>query len=464
VKPNRFLTITIKTTLKNISATPKLVWYGILALALIRGLIYASVVPPWQAPDEPAQFERARAALSAQDWVATSDNPPAWYDQLIRSLFAYDYYDYINGTRQAYEPQASINRYLVLYQEAYADWGGYGSRPAYYAIGWPILLASHSEVTLQLYLVRLNMVLMNVGILVFAYLIPKLIFPEDNFLPLGVPIIILFNPQHTHMLSTVNNGNLAELLAIAALYFLVRVVIQGLNGINIGGALFFSLAAMWAKATGYFLIFVIAGVTLICLWRFRTYWRWFIPLGLALTAVPIFLAPERLLVLAEMAWSHLRYGTLYLDPIVPIDLFRSYWAMPGWMILTLHPLWYRLLLISHGLALVGLLWLGLKKRHLLTSKPYQKRVQALLVLGLAMVTAVGILLTWNALTNVIVYRQGRSIYPAMAAVSLFTVLGWRQLFPARLRNHGLYLIAGLFFLFDFLVLFGHIIPLFYSRY
>ena len=33
----------------------------LVALALIRGLIYLSVFPPWQAPDEPAHFEVVRA-------------------------------------------------------------------------------------------------------------------------------------------------------------------------------------------------------------------------------------------------------------------------------------------------------------------------------------------------------------------------------------------------------------------
>ena len=39
----------------------------ILALAFARGIIYAAVAPPWQAPDEPGQFERARAALTAAE-------------------------------------------------------------------------------------------------------------------------------------------------------------------------------------------------------------------------------------------------------------------------------------------------------------------------------------------------------------------------------------------------------------
>ena len=106
---------------------PKSLLYLILALALIRGLIYASLVPPWQAPDEPAQFERAKAALSAADWVSTSNNGPAWYGELARSLFTFQMWDFLDSARPPYSPDSPLSRYIVLYHEAYD--GQNGSRP-----------------------------------------------------------------------------------------------------------------------------------------------------------------------------------------------------------------------------------------------------------------------------------------------------------------------------------------------
>jgi hypothetical protein len=192
--------------------------YALLALALVRGLIYGAVAPPWQAPDEPAQFERVKAALSAADWNSTSQNGPAWYDELSKSLFTFRYWDFVDTSRPSYAPN-SIGRYIALYQEIYQ--GLYGSRGAYVVMALPLFLAPHLDITLQLYLVRINMVLMNVAVIFLAYLTVRAIFPRDTFLILGVPILILFNPQHTHLMSTVNNGNLAELLATAVLYFMV---------------------------------------------------------------------------------------------------------------------------------------------------------------------------------------------------------------------------------------------------
>ena len=172
-----------RNTHQSRSSSHKSILLFILALAFVRGMIYAAVAPPWQAPDEPGQFERVRAALTATEWVSTSKNPPDWYDDLSRSLFIFNFWDFLDESRPTYSPDTSLNRYMVLYQEAYD--GLYGSRPTYAIIGWPLFLARHQNIALQLYLVRINTVLMNVGIILLAYLITQTIFPHDTFFNSG---------------------------------------------------------------------------------------------------------------------------------------------------------------------------------------------------------------------------------------------------------------------------------------
>ena len=124
----------------------KPILYLLLALAFVRGVIYASVVPPWQAPDEPPQFERVRASLTAEEWNSSSENGPGWYDELIRSLFTFGYWDFLDDTRKVYEPTAPLNHYIAPYQEIYG--GLYGSRFTYALIGWPLFLA-HSTLAVK---------------------------------------------------------------------------------------------------------------------------------------------------------------------------------------------------------------------------------------------------------------------------------------------------------------------------
>ncbi len=138
--------------------------------------------------------------------------------------------------------------------------------------------------------------------------------------------------------------------------------------------------------------------------------------------------------------------------------------MPGWLTLQLHPIWYQILAVSCILAVVGLVVLLITRRRLLFSKQFQPQIQALIILAVAAVVSVGILLGWSAVANTIAYRQGRSIYPVIVPLSLFLMLGWRQLIPATWRNFGLLAITAALFLFDTMVLFHYIIPFFYSRY
>ena len=436
--------------------------YLLLALAFVRGVMYAVLIPPWQAPDEPGQFERAKAALSAQDWISTSENGPTWYDDLGQSLFAFAMWDFLDAERPSYEAGKPLNHYIILYNEAYE--GQYGSRPTYAVIGWPIWVAPESSIVLQLYLVRLNTVLMSVIVVYLTYHLVQTIFPHNTFLILGVPLLVLFNPQHTHLMATVNNGNLAELLATATLYFMVRGIIRGFSWPVILAMLACALVAMWAKATAYFLPFAIATIGLFYLWRYRRRWYWLLSFFAILAGLGYVFAPDRLKILSTWAWQGIIGGRFQLDPVVPIDLFRSFWAFPGWVSLALHPFWYWLWLWICLVAVVGWGVFLVRQRHLIFSDQTRPQLQALTALAVATVVAVSVPLVWSAITNTIVYRQGRSIYPVIVPISLFLVLGWYQFVPAGWRKEGLITMAAALLLFDTLVLFSYAVPFFYSRY
>ena len=446
---------------KSLGFQEKPILIFILVLALVRGVIYASFVPPWQAPDEPAQFERAKAAIKTADWNSTAANPPDWYEALSESLFSFRFGDYL-FVRVNMKPGEPLDHYIVLYHEIYE--GRYGSRPTFAVMGFPAYFSQALDITLQLYLVRLNMVLMSVGIVFFAFLITRTIFPNDPFLKLGVPIFILFQPQHTHLLAAVNNGNLTELLATVALYFMVKMVVKGFSVLNIAAVIGFSLAAMWAKATGYFLFIPIGVVVLFALWQYRRYWRWLTLAGVVLVGLVLFFAPDRLRVLMNSTWSYVSTGEFQLNPELLPTIFQTFWASPGWITLRLHPFWYQLLLIACALAVAGLIVTVIRNRGLIFSAQFQPRVKALVLLGLAFFAAIGVQVGWHVLTGTMSYRQGRTIYPVIVPIAIFLLLGWKQLIPPAWQKTGLLAVALAFFLFDSLVLFDYIIPFFYSRY
>ena len=440
------------TPVKNI------LWLLVL-LAVVRGIIYASFIPPWQAPDEPAHFERARSSLSTSDWTNTSLNQqPDWYNDLSATLFKAHFWDFVAVGRPALQ-ELPLTDYIDLYHQAYG--GVYSSRLAYFGMGWPLVLFSSQDIFLQLYVLRLYSVILSVGTILLAYLLTRTIFPNETFLVLGVPVLILFNPQHTHIFASINNGNMAELFTTAVLLLLVTGIMHGFSK-KIGAAiLLLTLAAMWTKATAYFLVFVILIVALFYLWQYRRYWYWLIPAGLVLVALIYLFMPTRFYLLLNEFQHRITAGQIYLNPVVPRVMFGSFWALPGWLTLQLDRFWYMLLAVFVVLSGVGLAILAIKKwRHVLL---WQPKTRALALLAMVIVLVIAIPLFWSAITGTDTYRQGRSLYPAIVPISLFLMLGWRQLIPAGWRNFGLFALTALLFLFDTMVLFTYIIPFFYSR-
>ncbi len=431
----------------------------ILALALVRGIIYAAVIPPWQAPDEPAQFERVKASLAAADWNSTPANPPAWYTELRDSLVTFQFTAY-TLVRPKDTPGAPLEAYVDLYHQIYG--GAYGSRFSYAVMGWPLLLAPSQEIVFQLYLIRLYTVVMGAAMIWLAYRITLTLFPGDAFLVWGAPLLILLNPQHSHILSTVNNGNLAELLATAALFFMVRAFYPGPTRLNVGLALAFALLAVWTKATAYFLFFSLATLGLFFLYRYRAHWRWLLLVFGGALLGAYFLAPGRLVELARLAWSGALNRQFYLNPVVLADIFASYWAMPGWAILRLNPMWYQILLFICGLTVVGLVILLAGMRRSTLARLSSPAGRSLLLLGVSVGAAIAIQLGWHILTGSLSYRQGRSLYPVIVPLSIFLMLGWRQLIPPAWRKPAFMLMTAALFLFDSMVLLAYIIPFFYS--
>ncbi len=194
------------------------------ALALIHGLLYAALTPPWQAPDEIAYFEYSH--LLAHYWrpLTYADASPDLERQIIASLYTYHAWDYVHQAAPAQVParleQAPFfgrSRTLTRFSLAYVP----------YALAvWPWL---DQPVVTQLYVMRLVSVLIGALVVVLAFQTARLVEPELPALALGASLFVLLLPQHAYILATVSDGNPAELLTSGALYLLVAMLRAGLT-------------------------------------------------------------------------------------------------------------------------------------------------------------------------------------------------------------------------------------------
>lgn len=165
---------------------------------LIVGTLYAIYTPDWQAPDEPAHYNYVRQLESGQFPIIE----PGDYDQDYQSLVISSKFD----------SQYSIEGFQ------YEDY----QPPLYYLLQAPIFSLTDG----LLRPMRLLSVFLGAGVVVFAYLITRQLFPGQSWLALIAAAFVAFLPQHVAMLAAVNNDSLAELIIAALLFLLINLIID----------------------------------------------------------------------------------------------------------------------------------------------------------------------------------------------------------------------------------------------
>src|SRR6266545_3058770 len=89
---------TARPTIKSVPAL-------LVALALLHGLLYVWLVPPWQTPDEPAQFQYAALVARLGRTPIATDVDAQLERQITASLTRARFFEYLLGHRPPASPQ-----------------------------------------------------------------------------------------------------------------------------------------------------------------------------------------------------------------------------------------------------------------------------------------------------------------------------------------------------------------------
>lgn len=211
----------------------------IILVFLVIGTLFAFRVPDWQAPDEPAHYNYV-----AQ--VASGDVLPViemgdWNNDYLEELKANDF-----------APDLLDELDTVQYEDH--------QPPLYYWLATPFYIVSNGN----LEIVRLYSVLLGAIAVVLTFAIAREVFPERPEIALGAMALYAFLPQNVHILASMNNDALADVM-IAILLLLSIRYLKGKNvslwqiGLVMG-------ITFITKTTAYFM----AGVVLIVIfmrWR-----------------------------------------------------------------------------------------------------------------------------------------------------------------------------------------------------
>lgn len=437
-----------------------------LALSLVRGILYASIVPPWQAPDEIAHFEYISLLYQERHFLQPADASPLLQRRIISSMYENRFWSYIPYPEPVtmplslaetpfVGPSSVLGRFSLAYLLSALFFG-----PVFY-----------QDIVTQLYAMRLVSVILGMLVVAMAFLTVRELFPDDNFLLVTVPAWIVFLPQHTYINSSVSDGNLAELLVSI---LICGVVVGFKRGLSLRRVVLIALLpplSLLTKATTSFIIPWLGLAIPIYVWagdrsipitrRTREAMLAIVALVAGVAFCSVMRAPGLSYLrsgisalLARQTQMATDFPTLRSHAIL---LFESFWAYFGWVTVRMGSSIYALLGVVSVVATLGVIAsLAYGRGEPRTLEGWQRAV--ICILGLCALLSITINFV-GALGG----PQGRYLYPAIIAFSILFMLGIRRFIPSGYEKYLLPLIICSFFLFDTLCLMDYLLPFFYGR-
>ncbi|MHB1004342.1 MAG: DUF2142 domain-containing protein [Chloroflexota bacterium] len=221
-------------------------------LALLQGLVYMSVVPPWGIPDEPRHFAYVRAVWL--EWLGQAVTDDAVDGPIIDSLRRHNWWV---ATNQDVPDRGPGNLDEIPFLR-------YGSAPArgnqpplyYYLNALAIRLTGQTDVDAQLYIARLVSVVLGTLVVVVSYLAAGTLIPGSYGFRLYVGILTALVPQRAFLSAGVNNDNLAILAASLVFLAAVRIWFQGATRLRLVFIAAACVLAVASKATTYSILLI----------------------------------------------------------------------------------------------------------------------------------------------------------------------------------------------------------------
>ena len=297
----------------------------ILFVYLVIGVLFATRIPAWQIPDEPAHYNYVRQL--AQTGALPVIEPSDWTPGLV--------------------PIGPDNRSVAVDRITYED-----HQPVlFYALAVPVFRVFNGN----LVALRLLALAISAVTIVFAFLIVHMLFPAQPGAAAFAAAFVAFLPQHVHMMAGFNNDALSEALLAATLFVCVQLILYGVSTRKLIALAIVVGLALLTKAQAY-LALPLAVIGLWMAYQPRT-WRMIAAPALAcLMAAPLWVRniatygrfdflglQEHNLVVVGQPTTAMLIAKLGLGGMLFKLLrttFQSFWGQFGWMSITLSDRFY----------------------------------------------------------------------------------------------------------------------------
>ena len=435
----------------------------LLPLALLHGLLYLALVPPWEHYDEPGHFLYA-AEIAAGELGGRGPSAVSISREVADSMYRHRF---LGG---AFRPDLLQPGSVRLGE----DQGVHP--PLYYASVAAILRpARFLSVEAQLYLARSLSLVLYALTVVAAWRITVAVLPNQPLAQLAIPLIVLLNPAFTDLMTALNNDVLLNFALTVALLGAVLLVRDGLSPARLVLMLLALGVAVAVKRTALAAVLPLA---LAVVWGARRskLSAWVGLAGMAIGLVIVYAALEPVLaggssdahwVLAPRPWlknvdrQYLRLDLAsWFRSVSDLTLagqryqllagvgFVSFWARLSWGNVALPPAWDWLFA---GLVFASLLGLAVGMPRARAELPlWQRRCLWLfaLTVTVACLALVARLHPLPPIDQPIYVPRGRYVFWAIVPVTCLLCLGLQWLLPLRWRSLGLWALVAFFAVTD----------------
>ncbi|MCB0190553.1 MAG: DUF2142 domain-containing protein [Anaerolineae bacterium] len=408
----------------------KVILFGtIFCIYIIAGVLFATLTPHWQAPDEPAHYNYIR-------YLATEKRFP----ELVAGCYNEAYLAELKSRK--FPADLSIGDICYEFHQP----------PLYYLLATPIYWAGDGS----LVILRLLSVVFGAGIMVFAFLIAQTIFPNTLSIALGTMAFVAFVPMHIAILASVNNDSLAELILAALLFLFVRTLfVKGqlsikysvLMGVLLGLGLLTKttvyiavpLVIIMMGLRGLIEMKMLGSVGFLRLVTDRLLHHvGIIYIVALLIALPWFgrnaflygdadilgLKRHDAIVVGQLRTAEMitevGYG-VYLNNFINTT-FRSFWGQFGWMAVPMDNRVYLFLTVLTCIALGG----GIAYAWKVFSSQTPLEQRSAVMLMASVIVLMFMAYSWYNLT--FVQFQGRYLFPSLIPLGFFFALGLHEVF------------------------------------
>jgi hypothetical protein len=240
----------------------------LMSAALVQGVLFLFLMPPWQHYDEPSHFEYAlliagRGALpeyGASDTLMRREMTAAMIE------------------RGFYDPEIPVPPILSDSGDLYLSGGGTatGHQPPYYLLAsLPLWLGRYLDITSQLYLARAVSLLFYLVAVAAAIGVARDLAPPGSALRWLLPLAVILCASYADLMTAVNNDGAAAAMFALFLWGAARLIRHGPSWRRLAWMFGAALVAALVKNTGAAALALAPVALVIAVWAWRGWrWRW----------------------------------------------------------------------------------------------------------------------------------------------------------------------------------------------